>query len=141
LNVMAIRIPALRERITDLPDLTEFLLDTIGRQQNRKLKITDGAIRQLMNHDWPGNVRELENTLERAAIMSEDGNIDREVISLTGLDSAPAAKSSMVASMAAPMAMTRMDASGVDANSGVANAGVLNNGALNFNELGERERV
>lgn len=86
LNVMAIRLPPLRERVTDLPDLAQFLLDNIARQQNRKLTITDSAIRLLMNHSWPGNVRELENTLERAAIMSEDGSIDRDVVSLTGLD-------------------------------------------------------
>ncbi len=86
LNVMAIRLPPLRERVTDLPALAEFLLDNISRQQNRKLTITDSAIRLLMSHDWPGNVRELENTLERSAIMSEDGSIDRDVVSLTGID-------------------------------------------------------
>ena len=42
-----------------------------------------------MRHEWPGNVRELENCLERAAIMCEDGQIDRDVISLTGLEEAP----------------------------------------------------
>ncbi|MFT3931172.1 MAG: nif-specific transcriptional activator NifA [Spongiibacteraceae bacterium] len=86
LNVMAIRIPALRERVTDVPELAEFLLENIARQQNRKLTMTDSAIRMLMSHNWPGNVRELENTLERAAIMSEDGTIDRDVVSLTGLE-------------------------------------------------------
>lgn len=86
LNVMAIRLPALRERVTDVPQLAEFLLENIARQQKRKLTVTDSAIRMLMTHDWPGNVRELENTLERAAIMSEDGTIDRDVVSLTGLD-------------------------------------------------------
>jgi Nif-specific regulatory protein len=86
LNVMAIRVPALRERSADIPDLTEFLLDKIARQQGRKLSITDSAIRLLMSHRWPGNVRELENCLERSAIMSEDGSITRDVVSLTGLD-------------------------------------------------------
>ncbi|SDH13608.1 Nif-specific regulatory protein [Pseudomonas benzenivorans] len=86
LNVMAIRVPALRERTADIPELAEFLMDKIARQQGRKLSITDSAIRLLMSHRWPGNVRELENCLERSAIMSEDGSITRDVVSLTGLD-------------------------------------------------------
>ncbi len=86
LNVMAIRIPPLRERSADIPELAEFLLAKIGRLQGRKLSITDSAIRLLMSHRWPGNVRELENCLERSAIMSEDGTISRDVVSLGGLD-------------------------------------------------------
>jgi Nif-specific regulatory protein len=86
LNVMPINMPALRERVEDIPDLANFLVDKISRQQGRPLTIMDSAIRLLMRYEWPGNVRELENTLERAAIMSEDGTIDRDVIGLTGLE-------------------------------------------------------
>ncbi len=86
LNVMPIMMPALRERIEDVPDLARFLIAKIAKQQQRELSITDGAVRALMHHDWPGNVRELENCMERAAVMSESGIIDRDVIDLTGLD-------------------------------------------------------
>ncbi|VAX12346.1 Nitrogenase (molybdenum-iron)-specific transcriptional regulator NifA [hydrothermal vent metagenome] len=86
LNVMPIRIPALRERPEDIPDLARFLVDKVAKQQGRELVITDSAIRLLMRYAWPGNVRELENILERAAIMSFDGNIDRDRIVDTGLD-------------------------------------------------------
>jgi len=86
LNVMPIDMPPLRERVEDIPDLACFLVDKIARQQGRTLILKDSAIRQLMRYDWPGNVRELENCLERAAIMCEEGNIDREAINLTGLD-------------------------------------------------------
>jgi Nif-specific regulatory protein len=86
LNVMPIRMPALRERIEDVPDLARFLVTKVARMQGRELEITDSALRILMRHDWPGNVRELENCMERAAVMSEDGVIDRAVIELTGLD-------------------------------------------------------
>ncbi len=86
LNVMPINMPSLRDRIEDIPDLAKFLVDKISRQQGRELTIKDSAIRQLMRYEWPGNVRELENCLERAAIMSENGGIDREAVSLTGLD-------------------------------------------------------
>ena len=85
LNVMPINMPALRERTEDIPDLCRFLIGKIAKLQARELTITDSAIRLLLRHPWPGNVRELENALERAAIMCEDGAIDRDVIALTGL--------------------------------------------------------
>lgn len=86
LNVMPIYNPPLRERKEDIPELANFLVQKVARQQGRELAITESALRLLMRHDWPGNVRELENTLERAAIMSEDGNIDRDAVSLSGID-------------------------------------------------------
>ena len=85
LNVMPIRMPALRERIEDIPDLARFLVAKIAGHQGRPLSILDSAIRLLMRHNWPGNVRELENCLERAAILSESGEIDRD-ISIAGVD-------------------------------------------------------
>jgi len=88
LNVMPLYMPPLRERIEDIPELAEFLLNRISSQQGgRHLEIKESALRILMKHYWPGNVRELENRLERAAIMSSDGIIDRDVIASTGLES------------------------------------------------------
>jgi len=86
LNVMPLYLPAVRDRAEDIPDLTRYLVSKIAKHQGRELNITDSAIRLLMRHTWPGNVRELENCLERAAIMSEEGNIDREAVSMTGLE-------------------------------------------------------
>ena len=86
LNVMPIYLPALRERMEDIPDIARFLIGKIGGQQSRELELTDSAMRILMHHDWPGNVRELENCLERAAVMSEEGTIDRDSILLTGIE-------------------------------------------------------
>jgi len=86
LNVMPIRTPPLRERVEDMPDLASFLVAKISRVQRRDLEITDSAIRLLMRYNWPGNVRELENCLERAAIMSASGSIDRDAINLTGIE-------------------------------------------------------
>jgi len=86
LNVMPIMNPPLRDRREDIPELANFLVQKIAKQQGRDLAITESALRLLMSHSWPGNVRELENTLERAAIMSEDGNIDRDAITLSGIE-------------------------------------------------------
>jgi Nif-specific regulatory protein len=89
LNVMPIYIPALRDRAEDIPDVARFLVGKLAKRQGRELSITDPAIRMLMQHAWPGNVRELENTLERAAIMSEDGTIDEPQVALTGIAARP----------------------------------------------------
>ncbi len=86
LNVMPIALPPLRDRSEDIPELSRFLIHKIAKNQGRELQLTDSAVRLLMRHNWPGNVRELENCLERAAIMSEQGVIDRSAISLTGLE-------------------------------------------------------
>jgi Nif-specific regulatory protein len=91
LNVMPIKTPPLRERREDISDLSRFLVSKIAKNQGRELQIDDGAIGLLMRYDWPGNVRELENCLERAAVMSEAGIIDKHAINLTGLDSTPQA--------------------------------------------------
>ena len=88
LNVMPITMPPLRERSEDIPELANFLIQKISRQQGRELSTTESALRLLMRHSWPGNVRELENLLERAAIMSENGTIDREAITLSGIEEA-----------------------------------------------------
>jgi len=89
LNVMPIQMPPLRERAEDIPDLARFLVGKIARNQGRALVIEDNALGLLMRYDWPGNVRELENCLERAAVMSEEGRIDKQAIHLTGLQSSP----------------------------------------------------
>ncbi|HQF30036.1 MAG TPA: nif-specific transcriptional activator NifA [Hyphomicrobiales bacterium] len=85
LNVMAIHMPALRERIDDIPELARFLVGQVAAKQGRDVVLTDSAIRLLMRHSWPGNVRELANCIERAAIMSQDGTIDRDAVVLSGI--------------------------------------------------------
>ena len=91
LNVMPIKLPALRERPEDIPDLARHLAVRLGSVQGRTLTITDAAVRRLSQYGWPGNVRELENCLERAAVMSPTGSIDADLIRLDRGREAPAA--------------------------------------------------
>ncbi|MGB0682322.1 MAG: nif-specific transcriptional activator NifA [Magnetovibrionaceae bacterium] len=91
LNVMPVNLPALRERVEDIPELANFLLAKLAARQGRVLTISDPAIRSLMRYPWPGNVRELENYVERAAILSETGAIEAETIEMMGLGRAPGA--------------------------------------------------
>ncbi len=72
LNVIPIRVPALRERIEDIPLLVEhFLRHFLERMERPDLKMDDNAIKILMSYDWPGNIRELENTIERIVVLAE----------------------------------------------------------------------
>jgi len=71
LAVFPLQVPALRERLDDLPLLVEFFLDRMSRQMPRK-SITPAAMELLRAHSWPGNVRELMHVLERGAILADD---------------------------------------------------------------------
>jgi two-component system response regulator HydG len=70
LNVLTLRLPALRERRQDIPLLVAHCLERIGRDAGIEKTISDEALKALLNYDWPGNVRELENALERACALS-----------------------------------------------------------------------
>jgi Nif-specific regulatory protein len=73
INVFPIYIPALRERINDIPILTDFFIDKFNKRHGKNIKrITSSAIDTLMIYHWPGNIRELENCIERACILSND---------------------------------------------------------------------
>src|SRR5437870_3327851 len=83
LQVFDIRIAPLRERVSDILDLSEAFLDEIGASFGRPpAGLTRDAREALLNHDWPGNVRQLRNALERAAILCEGGLISARHLSL-----------------------------------------------------------
>ena len=74
INVVAVRLPALRERTGDLPLLVDHLLDRFNRELQLSIRgLRDDARRLLLDYTWPGNVRELENTLCRAMVLAEGG--------------------------------------------------------------------
>jgi len=71
LNVVEIRLPALRERTEDIPLLAEYFLQRITRKNGMaRIRISAEAITALQQHNWPGNVRELENTMARACALA-----------------------------------------------------------------------
>ncbi|MEW6681841.1 MAG: sigma-54 dependent transcriptional regulator [Nitrospirota bacterium] len=79
LHVFPITLPPLRDHREDIPDLIHCFLRELGNEQSRKgFAIQPEAVRLLMKHDWPGNVRELRNVLERATVLSPDGEIRLE---------------------------------------------------------------
>ena len=77
LNVLPIRLPALRERLDDLEPLAETLLDDIARRSGLSAKsLSASAMDRLADHAWPGNIRELRNVLEQAALMTDELVLD-----------------------------------------------------------------
>lgn len=65
LNVLSLRIPALRERRQDIPLLIAYFLERMMRSSGQEKILSDDALKAMLAYDWPGNVRELENCLER----------------------------------------------------------------------------
>lgn len=73
LNVVKVDLPALRDRMEDLPLLVEHFVEQFNKQRNKNVKgISEEALVVLMRHDYPGNIRELENIIEYAFILCHD---------------------------------------------------------------------
>jgi two-component system NtrC family response regulator len=73
LNVIAIHIPPLHRRKTDIPVLVNHFIDTFARENHKEIEgISQEALDQLLKYDFPGNVRELENIIEHAVVLCRD---------------------------------------------------------------------
>lgn len=75
LNVFPIEMPALRERVEDIPLLLNELVLRMEKEKRGSIRFNAAAIMSLCHHDWSGNVRELANLVERMAIMHPHGVI------------------------------------------------------------------
>jgi transcriptional regulator with PAS, ATPase and Fis domain len=78
LNIMRLNIPPLRERIEDLPDIINAILNRLNQSGFYIKGVTHSAMTKLMRHTWMGNVRELQNVLERAANLKTGDYIDAD---------------------------------------------------------------
>ena len=78
LNVFTITLPSLRERREDIPLLAKHFLE----QSNHPVKLSPQSVQRMTTHSWPGNIRELQNTLERAAVLTETGTIEPNHLAL-----------------------------------------------------------
>jgi DNA-binding NtrC family response regulator len=104
LNIVNIRLPALRERPEDLPVLTRYFLDEICRSNGfESREIDPSLLAAFAKYDWPGNVRELKNTLESLVVLSGRTTLsaddlpekffrDREVVASSGGNHEPTAE-------------------------------------------------
>jgi len=97
LNVVPIRLPSLRERSEDIPDLVHHFLGRVAKESLPHKQIEPAAIDRLRQHRWPGNVRELENLVRRLAVLYADDVIRLEAVELelaAQSEAPPAAESS-----------------------------------------------
>jgi formate hydrogenlyase transcriptional activator len=70
LNVVPLRVPPLRERVSDIHLLTMFFVQRFAKKLGRAItQVDEATMRQLMSYPWPGNIRELQNVIERAVIL------------------------------------------------------------------------
>ena len=83
LSVFPVTVPPLRRRRGDILPLAEAFLERFSRELGRKgLVLSEAARRVLLDHAWPGNVRELQNSIERAVILADTGQITPEHLRL-----------------------------------------------------------
>ena len=83
INVIPIKLPPLRERTEDIPQLTEFFLRRYNARFRKNVQgVTDTTMEMLKKHWWPGNIRELENLIERLVAVSDKDFLSEEDLPL-----------------------------------------------------------
>jgi DNA-binding NtrC family response regulator len=84
LNVVAVELPALRDRRADVPALASFFLRRYASENGKTIEtFADDALAALLEYRWPGNVRELENVVERAVVLCDGHRIEKKHLSPT----------------------------------------------------------
>ncbi len=92
INTVVLRLPPLRDRQEDLPEIASQLLAQLSKEMRRPApQLDEEALKALGEHSWPGNVRELRNVLERAVILSASPVLRRNDLRLTGIPAVSAA--------------------------------------------------
>jgi two-component system, NtrC family, response regulator AtoC len=102
LNVIAIRIPSLRERRSEIPALVDHFLKTANAAYGRAIDIPAATRELLVGHAWPGNIRELENTIKRIVVLGSTDQVQRELGAVATRVSVPALASPEAATASAP---------------------------------------
>ncbi|HYW05787.1 MAG TPA: sigma-54 dependent transcriptional regulator [Longimicrobium sp.] len=90
LNVITVFLPPLRERSEDVPLLASYFLERFAGGRGKEApRLSPEAAEALASYDWPGNVRELENALERAAVLTAEGEIQTSTLPVRVMQRAP----------------------------------------------------
>ena len=94
LNLIAVRLPPLRERRGDVPLLARHFLDLCAKTYRRSpVAITDRAVAWLQDQPWPGNIRQLKQTIERAVLVLDGDRLDvTDFVAISGLEAREAAR-------------------------------------------------
>jgi len=85
ISTIPLAFPALRERIEDIPDVAQYLLNKVASDLGRgEIELTADCVEALKAYSWPGNVRELRNVIERAVLLSDQRCIDLKDLHFDG---------------------------------------------------------
>ena len=100
-NVIPFKMPPLRERVEDIPELVKLFLERYNVRFRKRLRdMSDSALKILMDHRWPGNIRELENLIERLVAVTDKTSIAAEDLPfeyhLARLDHRPEGKAELL---------------------------------------------
>ena len=80
LKVIEVEVPPLRERRSEISNLTEFFIDKYARRYNRPARQLSDELQHLFqSYEWPGNIRELENMIKRVVILQDEQLVIREM--------------------------------------------------------------
>ena len=101
LNVASLRLPPLRDRIDDVPDLARAFLLRAHKEGLSAKSLDESAMERLKRHSWPGNVRELENLMRRVSALYTEDVITARVIEREFQEHAPAAQGDQPATLEA----------------------------------------
>jgi two-component system response regulator FlrC len=102
LNVMSLRLPALRERRGDILPLARRAMQACARAGQAALSLSAQAEQKLMHYDWPGNARELNNIVQRAAWLAAGGSIDAADLDTGPVDPSAAPDAAAAVAVVAP---------------------------------------
>ncbi len=90
INVITVKMPPLRERISDVPLLVDHFVKKYAKENGKEIEgVSPDALATLMTYRWPGNVRELENMVERAVVMCNDRIIGRRLFPVSPETNSP----------------------------------------------------
>ena len=98
LNVFPIRVPPLRERRSDIPQLVMFFLSRFSKKLGKKIEAVPQSLMELLTtYTWPGNIRELQNLIERAVVLSQGPvlRLDRALLPAVASGARPTAPEGM----------------------------------------------
>ena len=110
LHVVSIVVPALRDRIEDVPLLAGHYLALFGRKQRRPaLAFSPAAQDAMLAHGWPGNLRELRNSVERAAILAPQDLLEPADLALPGRHSSTAEGTGSAVRLGAPISLAALE--------------------------------
>lgn len=100
LNTLEFEVPPLRQRLEDLPLLSQYFLHKHGSlYQKPGLSLTPAAEQALRQYHWPGNIRELSHLLERAVLLCGNSQIDAELLQFSSQSARPAASMATLSGM------------------------------------------